>query len=507
MPAGVASVLPGASPSVSRPERPLTGRLIDRLFEPVEIGLLVYFRIAFGAVMAWEALRYLSRGWVRSEFIEPPLHFTYYGFSWVRPWPGEGMIWHFVALGVLAAMIAAGLFYRAAAVLFFLAFTYVFLLDQANYLNHFYLISLLAFLLIFLPAQRAGSLDVLRKPSLRSATAPAWTLWLLRFQIAVPYVFGGIAKMNGDWLRGEPIRMWLADYFGRPVAEPVVYGFAWGGMLFDLLIVPALLWRRTRVPAFVAAAVFHLTNNEIFHIGIFPWLMLAASVVFLPPEWFALDTPHAGKKSKAKPPQSGEVSSPPPRGRRRLVLGLLGAWVVLQCAVPLRHLLYPGNVSWTEEGHRFAWHMKLRNKETAALTVTVSTASGRVYRWRLEYEPAAGHYEAALRFDPTHTDARASASFDDPAKGMLTGSQVRGAAAKPDMLRQLAHMLAGRMRAAGETPTGAFADAQVSLNGRDPQPLVDPDVNLLQVPRNLRHADWILPLMEPLPARSAGVSF
>lgn len=126
----------------------LATKLQLRLFAPLDIASLVYFRIVFGALMIWEAWRYLDRGWVARYYIEPTFHFTYFGFGWVKPWPDDWMHVHFYALSVLAIMVMAGLFYRVSVTLFFLGFTYVFLLDQARYLNHFYLISLLSFLLI-----------------------------------------------------------------------------------------------------------------------------------------------------------------------------------------------------------------------------------------------------------------------------------------------------------------------------------------------------------------------
>ena len=46
----------------------------------------------------------------------------------------------------------------------------------------------------------------------------------------------------------------------------------------------------------------------------------------------------------------------------KTALVLLSIFVAFQVFMPLRHFLYPGNVSWTEEGHNFAWHMKLRDK-------------------------------------------------------------------------------------------------------------------------------------------------
>src|SRR5262245_14093661 len=125
-------------------------RLCAALFRPVDISFLVFFRVLFGAIMLWETYRYFSHGWISRYFIEPTFNFTYYGFSWVKPWPGRGMYIHFVVLGLAAACIMAGFLYRIAAPVFFLAFTYFFLLDQTRYLNHFYLVCLISFLMFLL---------------------------------------------------------------------------------------------------------------------------------------------------------------------------------------------------------------------------------------------------------------------------------------------------------------------------------------------------------------------
>jgi vitamin K-dependent gamma-carboxylase len=217
---------------------PLTrGVFLGRLFAPVDIASLVFFRIAFGVIMVWEVAKYFVHGWIRTYYIDPSFHFTYYGFGWVQPWPGYGMYLHFLVLGVLAACVALGLWYRVSIVLFFVAFTYVYLLDQALYLNHFYLAALVSFLMIFVPAQRLFSIDVLRKPEIRSETSPAWSVWMLAAQMAIVYLYGGLAKLNGDWLRGEPMRGWLAAETDLPVVGPLfddewlVYFFSYGGML------------------------------------------------------------------------------------------------------------------------------------------------------------------------------------------------------------------------------------------------------------------------------------
>ena len=132
-----------------------------RLFEPVDGASLAVFRILFGAIMVWEVYRYFSHDWIQRYWVEPSFHFTYHGFGWVEPLPGPWMEVLFAVLGGLAACIALGLFYRVATVLFFVGFTYTFLLEQARYLNHFYLVCLLAFLLCLVPAHRVWSRDAL----------------------------------------------------------------------------------------------------------------------------------------------------------------------------------------------------------------------------------------------------------------------------------------------------------------------------------------------------------
>jgi vitamin K-dependent gamma-carboxylase len=479
------TALPTQSPRPRLTETaPPRGRLLERLrvglFAPVDIASVVFLRVAFGAVMLWEVYRYFAYGRIFRYYIEPAVHFTYYGFGWVRPWPGDGMYWHFYALGALAACILAGFCYRAAAALFFLGFTYVFLLDQTEYLNHFYLISLMSFLLILVPADRALSLDAWLRPGLRSDWAPAWALWLLRAQVGVVYFFGGVAKLNADWLRGEPMRMWLAPGARVPAVgfiftqEWLVYLFVLGGLLLDLFVVPLLLWKRTRPYAFALAVLFHLTNALIFQIGIFPWFMMAATLVFFPPDLprrlvHALVHPADVAYSPPAPPGD----APQPGGlspRRRALVAFLAVYMALQVLVPLRHFLYPGDVSWTEEGHHFAWHMKLRDKEGTALFTLNDPASGR--RWTVD-----------LRRCQTRQCAKM--------------------AGQPDMLIQFAHHLAEEKRREGYPEVEVRAEVFVSLNGRRPQLLIDPSVDLAKVRRSMWPASWIVPLKEPLPGPGA----
>jgi hypothetical protein len=431
---------------------------------PADIAILAYFRVAFGAIMLWEMWRYASYGWIGRYWIEPSFHFTYFAFEWVRPWPGVGMYIHFAVMALLALFILLGLWYRLSTTLFFLGFSYIFLLEQAQYLNHFYLVCLIAFIMIFLPANRAWAVDAWRKPDGRSDWMPNWSLWLLRFQIGVPYFFGGLAKLNGDWLRAQPIESWLASRTDFPLIGQfftekwMVYGFAYGGLLLDLLVVPFLLWRKTRPFAFATAVLFHLMNARLFSIGIFPWFMIAATAVFFNPSWprQALNLLGLGQKSEDRPTKT----KLPNWG-----LALLAGYVLLQLVLPLRHFIIPGDVSWTEEGHRFAWHMKLRDKD-ASTHFTITNGAGE--SWQV-----------------------------DPLEH-LTARQLRKMSNRPYMILQYAHFLAEEAAAQGHEDVEVRAEVWASLNGRSPQQLIDPTVNLAAQPRTLWPVDWILPLTTPL---------
>ena len=452
------------------------------LFKPVDISFLVFFRILFGGITLWEVYRYFTHGWISRYYVEPALNFTYYGFSWVKPWPGQGMYIHFFVLGVAAACVMVGFLYRIAAPVFFLAFTYFFLLDQTRYLNHFYLVCLISFLMCFLPAERAFSVDAWLRPNIRSDVVPAWTLWLLRAQVGIPYFFGGIAKLNSDWiLGGEPMRSWLHPLTrvtgGSAVftADWVVYSFVIGGLLLDLLVVPLLLWRRTRLFGFAAAIAFNLTNAVIFDIGIFPWLMLGALLIFFPPDLlrrFAREF-MSSRETLPAPASVTPTADPDSYGplthSQKFVAGLLATYLVVQLIFPLRHYLYPGDVSWTEEGHNFSWHMKLRTKVGEAVFTVIHPPTGQT--WTIKPQD------------------------------YLKSHQVVKMTTKPDLILHFAHYLADEKRREGFDNVEVRARVMVSLNGRQPQLLIDPEVDLAKEEVSLLPARWIVPLTTPLVSR------
>jgi len=269
----------------------LMQRFTDHLFKQVDASSLVFLRMSFGLIMLVEVWRFWAHGWIERYYIAPDFLFKYYGFGWVEPWLGDGMYWHFGLLAVLSLMIMVGAFYRLATVLFFLAFSYVFLLDQARYLNHFYLVILVAFLLMLVPANRSFTVDAILRPKLRSETVPLWSVWLFRTQFEIILLYAGIVKINPDWLRLEPLGMWLSKRDDWSVIGPLfnqdwlVAVASYGVILLHVVGAPLLLYRCTRIPVMTMYFAFHLMNHFLFRIGIFPWLTMAAMLMFLDPDW------------------------------------------------------------------------------------------------------------------------------------------------------------------------------------------------------------------------------
>lgn len=429
-----------------------------RLDAPIPADWLLAVRAGFGVMMVVEVLRYFSAGWIDRYFVVPRFFFPYPGLGWLAPLPAAGMRALFAGLGVAAGALALGVWPRLAALLFSVGFAYPFLLDQTNYLNHFYLILLVGLHLAAVPV-RGGQVAI------------AWR-HAFRFLVALPYVFGGIAKLEPDWLRGLPMFVWLTEHpitggwLDAGTRLALARAMSIGGMTFDLLVVPGLLWRRTRPFAFAAAVLFHALNTWLFEIGIFPPLMLLLTTVFFAPDWPRRLPlwPKLAAWLAARAPAGADQR--PPAGPPRAVLA---AWLLLfalpQVLLPLRHLAIPGRVSWTEEGHLFAWHMKLRDKTGSARFFAVDPASG--HREPIDHRP------------------------------LLTARQEQQMVGRPAMLASFARFLQGHVARTRGRRVEIRAEVYVSLNGRPPQLIVDPAADLATVEGGgLRGAPWILPLRD-----------
>ena len=451
--------------------------LLHYLQTPVDAASLVYFRIVFAAIMLWEVWRYWSNDWIARFYILPDFHFKYYGFEWVEPWPGSGMYWHFVVMAILATCMLVGFMYRLAALLFFFAFTYIFLLDQTKYLNHFYLVCLIALVMPFLPANRYLSIDAWLRPKLRSATVPRWAPLALIALTEVMLIYAGVVKINHDWLHLQPLTMWLGARHFLPVIGPYM-GETWlvaiasyYSITLHILGAPLMLWRKTRFWVFWFYVTFHLSNVVLFNIGIFPWLTIATTLMFFDPDWPRQFWRWLGSPDMSLPKPSPPLNLPPEpmTPATAATLLFLGVFLLFNVLYPLRHYLYPGDVAWTEEGHRFAWRMKLRSKHGVAQFTVRDPDTGR--EWEVNE------------------------------REFLTSRQAGKMAKRPDMTLQFAHFIDREwQRRHNIRDPEVYVRCFLSLNGRDLQLYIDPERDLSKVKRELwPPADWILPMTNPLP--------
>ncbi len=432
----------------------MTGALRRRLQvaadRPLDADSLVALRVAFGLLLALAGARFWHHGWIEEHFLRPTRFFSYWGLGWVKPLPGAFMYVVHAVMIAAALAIALGVRARMAAGVFTVLFAYAHLCDVTHYLNHYVLVTLIGLVLAVLPSARWGG------------TVPAWAVWLLRFQVGVVYFFGGVGKLNGDWLlRAEPLGTWLARSGDVPLlgaaagASWLAFAMSWAGAAFDLTVPFLLSWRRTRLAAYLAACAFHLVTGRLFQLGIFPWLMMAFAPVFFAPSWPRDLAARLGARVEAAPPVGASFATP------RWVRRSIAAFVAVQLLIPLRGLLYPGNGLWTEQGFRFAWKVMLVEKNGDVSARVTDKASGRI-------------------------------SIVEP-RELYDALQSRMMATQPDLLLQFAHAVRDRERARGRE-VEVRLDAFVAMNGRRSRRFVDPEVDLAGEEDGLASKRWILPL-------------
>lgn len=469
------------SPAVATPQFPSDTEIQDtnpsrentplrnwgRLFSGTDPLPLAVFRIGFGLVMAASAIRFLALGWVDTLYVQPEIRFTYFGFGWVPELPSFWLHAIVVATAMLALAIAWGRAYRGVMIAFFLCFTYIELLDATTYLNHYYFVSAVSLLLIVLPLDAA----LLRNRPPRAV--PAWTIRALRLHVGLVYFFAGVAKLNPDWLiEAMPLQIWLPARGGLPIIGPLLdipwmpWVMSWAGAAFDLLVPFFLTYRPTRRIAYLFAVGFHLSTFFLFNIGVFPFVMLVAALIF-----FDADELRSLERWLRRP--STQASSSPPR--KLVSVKPASAWIpvavsvllMIQIVLPLRHWLYPGDRFWTEEGMRFAWHVMVTEK-TGTATFHVR--------------------------DPETEHAWVITPDAD-----LTPNQEAKMSVQPDMIWQYAQHVEHRFQQIGYADVEVRAEVYVSLNGRPSRLLVDPTIDLTHADRSLRPKPWVLRTSSSMP--------
>lgn len=435
--------------------------MLDRwLFKRIDNSGLVVFRVFFGLLIAIEAYQAIFTGWVRRTLMEPDFTFNFIGFDFLQPLPGNGMIWYYAILGIFGLMVMVGYKYRFSMFCYGVMWSAVYLMQKSSYNNHYYLLMLLCMIMLFLPANRWLSVDAWQKPEIKRISMPRWVWIFIVLQLWIVYTYGSIAKIYPDWLDGSfPAYLmktkddyWLVGDFLQKWW--IRYAIAYFGIFFDLLNVPLLLWKRTRIYAFIAAIFFHLFNSFIFHIGIFPYLSLAFIIFFFP----AKTINRVFLRGKKEFYDKGEIVIP---SYRNALIAVMSIWFVIQISLPLRHWFFKDDVLWTEEGHRLSWRMMLRGK---------------------------GGKE---QFKVVEKGTQDTIFIDN--KEYLSRKQRYAMPSKPDLIWQFAQRLKKEYAKKGKD-VEVYVEGKVSVNGGPYHPFIDPHVDLAAEKwHHFKHNEWILP--------------
>lgn len=430
-------------------------KIIRYLTAPVSNITVVLFRIVFGTIIFAEGAGALATGWVKDIFLTSEYSFTLIGFDFLLLLLNEWMYVHYCLIALCGAFIAMGLYYRASLLLYLMLWFIAYAMQKHHYNNHYYLMILLGFLMIFVPAHKRLSLDVKLEKTKAEYYCPSWCIHIFILQFAIVYFYAAVAKLYPDWLAGKPLSIWLA--YKPMVAGLVKYSFfipllSHGGILFDFFIVPLLLIRRTRMTGVALSLTFHLFNSIVFQIGTFPYLMIGALILFFPPgEVESRLKLHRDENAK---PELNRITCP--------VASVLIIYFLFQTLLPLRHHLYPGDVNWTEEGHRLSWRMMLHTKSGS---VTFKVRDNETQReWMVE-----------------------------PVNEGINYKQKAVMAKAPDMIWQYSQYLKERLEEKGFRNVAIYCHSEVSLNGGPVRPFTDTTADLTTIKwKPFETSAWII---------------
>ena len=432
------------------------------LFKHIDNTGLILFRMVFGALISIQSFGEIATGWLRKTIIEPQFTFNFIGLDFIQPLPGDWMYVYNILMGIFGLLVMLGYRYKFSMFCYSLMWTCLYLMQKTSYNNHYYLMMLLCWLMVFLPAHKAYALDVKRNPSLAAQSMPQWVWVVIVLQIWIVYTYASIAKIYPDWLDTTVAALFMKSKATYPIIGSflqlkwVHWCIAYVGILFDLLIVPLLLWKRTRMLGFCISIFFHLFNSIVFQIGIFPYMSISFALFFFSSEILQ-------KRFLPKKEHYSDSEIIVPTYKKPLIL-LFGIYFIIQIGLPLRHWGFQDDVLWNEEGHRLSWRMMLRSKSArlSVYTVNNKTAERKSYRYR----------------------------------DLLTKKQARSIKAKPDLIWQLAQRIK-KIEAAKGNDVGVFVKCKVSINGGAYFPFIDPEVDLTTVPwKHFSHNEWILPSPE-----------
>ncbi len=448
-------------------------RIQNYINQNTKTAPLAVYRIFFGLLMLVSLIRFWSYGWIDSLYVQPKFFFSYYGFEWVKP-IGQYTYIIFLICMLSAVFITLGFKYRLAIITFFISFTYIELMDKTTYLNHYYFVSILSFLLIFLPAGSYFSIDAYRNKQKAFQYVPKWTVDSIKLLLGIVYFYAGLAKLNSDWLvRAMPLKIWLPTKFDVPIfgdyfhQEWMHYAFSWGGAAYDLVIPFLLLYKKTRWFAFALVLFFHVMTKVLFPpIGIFPFIMIVASLIFLNAKIHEKILQIIARIFKINYTafNTGINRHTPKFAKLSYVVLIL--FFVLQLTIPFRYVLYPGELFWSEEGYRFSWRVMLMEKTGYTQFKVVNGETG---KW----------------FYVNNTE-------------FLTRFQEKQMATQPDFILQYAKFLETHFTKKGHKEIEIYVDSHVTLNGRLSAPLIDLNTDLTKQKESFKHKTWVTPFKDEI---------
>ncbi|REH50470.1 vitamin K-dependent gamma-carboxylase-like protein [Tenacibaculum gallaicum] len=432
-----------------------------------EAATLVVFRIFFGFMMFCSILRFWLNGWIEEQYIKPKFFFSYYGFEYIKPLGNYTYLLFFIC-AIAALLIMLGYKYRAAAITFFLSFTYIELMDKSYYLNHYYFVSLVAFILIFLPANAYFSVDAKQNEKIAYQKIPNWTIDAIKLLLGIVYFYAGLAKLNSDWLfRASPLSIWLPVQNNLPLVGFLMsktwfhFAMSWAGAIYDLTVPFLLLNKRTRTIAFVTVVVFHVFTRILFSIGMFPYIMIVSTIIFFNPKVHHKILNIIAAIFRISKDYFDQGKTLVTTQKLTLTRKFLILFFILQIIIPFRYLLYPGELFWTEEGYRFSWRVMLTEK--------------------------AGYAEFKIIDEETKKQVYIDNS------DYLTTLQEKQMSFQSDFILEFAHFLGDTYKKKGMKNPKVYVDSYVTLNGRLSTQFINPKVDLYQQKESFKHKNWIIP--------------
>lgn len=425
--------------------------------------------MVLGSMLFFSTLRFIYLGWIEDHYIQPLLHFSYYGFEWLPRVSATGLYLIHGLMLMSSLFVFLGLFYRISAILLFVTFTYTELYDLTYYLNHYYFVSLACLFLIVVPANVSFSWDVLRKAVPAQTQVPAWTIRIFMLQLGIVYLYAGMAKINYDWLIDAlPLRIWLPPNNHLPLIGEIFnwkftpWVFSWFGMLYDLTIPFWLMWKPSRPLAYLTVILFHIMTGILFQIGVFPLVMIGATLIFFSEEWHIKWQNLSTRliHTELNPTHSSDTISES-GWMKTFITAVFCIYFLFQIVFPWRFILYPGKLFWTEEGYRFGWRVMLMEKAATATFYVQDICSGK------------------------------EGEVHNP--DFLNPHQEKQMAMQPDMILQYAAFLKSYYAEKGMCAPKVRAEIYATLNGTPGQLLIDPQLDLASLKDSWAPKEWILP--------------